>query len=66
VIADTLREVKDATQALATAREHAAEAEQGWRQAICAAMADKHPGPAVAAAAGITKVRVYQIRDGVR
>jgi AcrR family transcriptional regulator len=48
------------------AQEIAALADQEWRQGIVAALSDGMSVADIAAAAGISKARVYQIRDGRR
>jgi hypothetical protein len=40
--------------------------EEAWRDTIRRAVAAGHPAAATAQAAGITRARVYQIRDGRR
>lgn len=51
----------------ATARKVAiAEADREWRDAIKAAIAAGVKVADIAEAAGVSRIRVYQIRDGVR
>ncbi|HET6914885.1 MAG TPA: hypothetical protein VFH56_02230 [Acidimicrobiales bacterium] len=58
--------VYEATAELARLRNDVALAEQDWRAAIRAALADGQRVVDIAEAAGISRERVYQIRDGRR
>jgi hypothetical protein len=58
--------VRRATRKLAEAREKVDAAEQAWRSCIRVAISQGCPAVEVAAAAGISRERVYQIRDGRR
>lgn len=57
-----LEAVRQAT----AAKEAALTADRDWREAIKAAIAAGERVAEIAAAAGVSAARVYQIRDGVR
>jgi hypothetical protein len=61
--AAALDRIAAARAALHASRHHAARAEDDYRAAIRAALADDIPAIAIAKAGGITRRRVYQIRD---
>jgi len=58
--------ITEATEAKRSADETAADADRTWRAAIRNALADGQRVVDVAEAAGISRERVYQIRDGRR
>lgn len=62
----TLGSVRTAARNLERARQRAADAEAKLGESIRGAVADGHAAAAIAAAAGISRARVYQIRDGRR
>jgi hypothetical protein len=64
--AQHLRAVRDATNRLEARRRAVTVAEQVWRETIREAIASGIPVASIAAAAKITKARVYQIRDNRR
>lgn len=61
-----LDEVADATESKRRADEAAADADRAWRAAIRAALADGQRVVDIAETAGVSRERVYQIRDGRR
>lgn len=66
VAAQPVTTVQEATDKLAAARDALADADGRWRAAIRAALADGQRVVDIAEAAGISRERVYQIRDGRR
>lgn len=58
--------VRRATRKLAEARTKADEAEQHWQSVIRIALSQGGSAAEIAEAAGISRQRVYQIRDGRR
>lgn len=58
--------VRRATRKLAEARAKADEAEKHWQSVIRIALSQGASATEIAEAAGISKARVYQIRDGRR
>lgn len=63
---DLLVDVYEATEVKRAAAETATDADREWRAAIRAALASGQRVADVADAAGISRERVYQIRDGRR
>ncbi|MCW2901905.1 MAG: hypothetical protein JWO67_4170 [Streptosporangiaceae bacterium] len=63
---DLLADVRATTERLAALRQEIDKADSAWREAIRTAVADGGRVIDVAAAAGISRERVYQIRDGRR
>lgn len=62
----TLGTVRTAARNLAKARQRAADAEENLGEKIREAVSEGHAAAAIAVAAGISRARVYQIRDGRR
>jgi hypothetical protein len=60
------RAAADRLRAVTAQRQQARQLEDQWRAAVLAALAAGLSGPEVGALAGVTKERVYQIRDGRR
>lgn len=65
-LGDPMSGVRAATEHLMTSRATAEDADRAWRASIRAALADGQRAVDIAEAAGISRERVYQIRDGRR
>jgi hypothetical protein len=63
-LGDPLASVRSATDNLAVLRSTVEDADTAWRDSIRAALVDGQRVVDIAAAAGISRERVYQIRDG--
>jgi hypothetical protein len=63
---DPLDAVHDATETLRLLREETDRADRSWRAAIRAALAAGVPVGDLADTAGVTRARIYQIRDDRR
>jgi len=61
-----LSKVRAAAKNLAAARRREQDAETKLRDAIQGALAEGHGATAIAAATGLSRARIYQIRDGRR
>jgi hypothetical protein len=63
---DWARALRQSTEDVTAARQAAADEDTAWRYMIRAALADGVPVVEVAELTGISRARVYQIRDGRR